>query len=80
LPVAFPASTSQAVSRPGEEKEARLSRSYYKRVIETFKEAEANGLGAVSLEGRMIDVANYRQAEDALVLAEGIAEKKHKRK
>ena len=54
--------------------------AYYKRVIETFKEAEANGLEAVSLEGRMIDVANYRQAEDALVLAEGIAEKEHKRK
>jgi|MudIll2142460700_1097286.scaffolds.fasta_scaffold90791_1 hypothetical protein len=28
----------------------------------------------------MIDVANYRQAEDALVLAEGIAEKERKRK
>ncbi len=54
--------------------------AYYKRVIETFKEAEANGLGAVSLEGRIIDVANYRQAEDALVLAEGIAEKERKRK
>ena len=28
----------------------------------------------------MIDVANYRQAEDALVLAEGIAENEHREK
>ena len=42
--------------------------AYCKRVIETFKEAEANGLGAVSWEERMIDVAKtFYTMEIALV-------------
>jgi len=48
---------------------------YAKKVVQAFKEAEARGLGAASLEGRMIDIAVYKQAEDLLKLAEAIAEK-----
>jgi len=51
---------------------------YAKKVVQAFKEAEAKGLGAASLEGRMIDIAVYRQAEDLLKLAEAIAEKERK--
>lgn len=52
---------------------------YAKKVVSAFKEAEARGLGAASLEGRMIDIAVFRQAEDLLTLAEAIAEKEKKR-
>jgi len=52
---------------------------YAKKVVSAFKEAEARGLGAASLEGRMIDIAVFRQAEDLLTLAEAIAEKERKR-
>jgi hypothetical protein len=48
--------------------------------VQAFKEAEAKGLGAASLEGRMIDIAVYRQAEDLLKLAEAIAEKEKENK
>jgi citrate lyase subunit beta/citryl-CoA lyase len=51
---------------------------YAKKVVSAFKEAEAKGLGAASLEGRMIDIAVYRQAQDLLALAEAIAEKERK--
>ncbi|MEM3464501.1 MAG: CoA ester lyase [Candidatus Bathyarchaeia archaeon] len=51
---------------------------YAKKVVNAFKEAEAKGLGAASLEGRMIDVAVYKQAEDLLALAAAIAEKEEK--
>jgi citrate lyase subunit beta/citryl-CoA lyase len=51
---------------------------YAKKVVSAFKEAEAKGLGAASLEGRMIDVAVYKQALDLLTLAETIAEKEKK--
>jgi citrate lyase subunit beta/citryl-CoA lyase len=52
---------------------------YTKKVVSAFKEAEARGLGAASLEGRMIDIAVFRQAEDLLALAEAIAEREIKR-
>ena len=52
---------------------------YAKKVVNAFKEAEARGLGAASLEGRMIDIAVFRQAEDLLSLAEAIAEKEEKK-
>jgi len=48
---------------------------YAKKVVKAFKEAEAKGLGAISLEGKMIDIANYRQAEELLAWAEAIAQK-----
>lgn len=51
---------------------------YAKKIVQAFKEAEAKGLGAASLEGRMIDIAVYKQAQDLLTLAEAIAEKENK--
>lgn len=51
---------------------------YAKKVVNAFKEAEARGLGAASLEGRMIDIAVFRQADDLLVIAESIAKKEGK--
>jgi citrate lyase subunit beta/citryl-CoA lyase len=51
---------------------------YAKKVVSAFREAEAKGFGAASLEGRMIDVAVYKQALDLLALAEAIAEKEKK--
>ena len=48
---------------------------YAKKVVKAYKEAEARGLGVASLEGRMIDLPVFNQAEDLLALAKGIAEK-----
>lgn len=53
---------------------------YAKRVVEAFKEAEARGMGAVSLEGKMIDIASHRDAKDFLLLVDAINEKEKKRK
>lgn len=52
---------------------------YARKVIAAFKEAEEMGSGAVSLGGKMIDAANFRQSEDLLSLAEAIAERKSKK-
>jgi len=46
---------------------------YARKVVEAFSEAEARGLGAISLDGKMIDVANFRQAQDLIAWAEVIA-------
>lgn len=51
---------------------------YAKKVVKAFKEAEAKGLGAISLEGKMIDIANYRQAEELLAWAEAIAQRERR--
>ena len=51
---------------------------YAKKIVNAMKEAEARGLGAASLEGRMIDIAVLRQAEDLLSLANLIAKKESK--
>jgi citrate lyase subunit beta/citryl-CoA lyase len=48
---------------------------YAKKIVNAMKEAEAKGLGAASLEGRMIDIAVLKQAEDLLILADLIAKK-----
>lgn len=50
-----------------------------KKVKEAFEEAAKRGLGATTLEGRMIDVAFYKQAEETLKMAE-IIEKRKQRK
>lgn len=34
--------------------------------MEAFKTAEEHGLGAVSLDGKMIDVASYLRAQELL--------------
>ena len=49
---------------------------YARKVVEAFSEAEARGLGAISLDGKMIDVANFRQAQDLIAWAEVIAQKR----
>lgn len=49
---------------------------YCKRVVATFKEAQTRGAGAISLDGKMIDYANYRQAEDILAIWNAIIKRK----
>lgn len=51
---------------------------YAEKVVEAFQRAEARGLGAISLEGKMIDIANFRQAEELLSLAKAIAQKERR--
>jgi citrate lyase subunit beta/citryl-CoA lyase len=41
-----------------------------RRVVEAFEKARAAGSGAIALDGKMIDQANYRQAQDCLARAE----------
>ncbi len=52
---------------------------YSRRVVEAFEEAQAKGLGAISFEGKMIDIMSYRQAKDLVNFVEVIAEKEKKR-
>ena len=49
---------------------------YCKRVVAAFKEAQARGAGAISLDGKMIDYANYRQAEEILAIWDAIIKRK----
>jgi len=49
---------------------------YCKRVVAAFKEAQARGAGAISIDGKMIDYANYRQAEDILAIWDTIIKRK----
>ena len=51
---------------------------YAKKIVKAMSEAEAKGLGATSFEGRMIDIAVLRQAEDLVSLADSIAKKEHR--
>jgi len=46
-----------------------------KRAVGAFREAEAQGLGAISLGDTMIDIANAWQAEELIAWAEAIARK-----
>lgn len=52
---------------------------YARRVVEAFEAAQARGLGAISLEGKMIDYMNYKQAKDLASFVEVIAEKGKRR-
>lgn len=49
---------------------------YCKRVALAFKEAQSRGVGAISLDGKMVDYASYRQAEDTLAIWDEIVKKK----
>ena len=49
--------------------------AYARKVVEAFREAEEQGLGAISLDGKMIDVANARQAQELIAKAEAMAQK-----
>jgi len=53
--------------------------SYAEKVIKTYEEAAARGLGAASLEGRMIDYATYRMAKELNLVSKAIAEKEKRR-
>ncbi len=46
-----------------------------RRIIEELRKAEAQGKGAASLDGKMIDAASEKMANNVLVLAEAIAAK-----
>lgn len=50
-----------------------------KKIVVAFEEAESRGLGAISLEGKMIDYMNYRQAKDLVSFVEFIAGREEKR-
>ena len=43
------------------------------RIIEELKKAEAEGRGAASLDGKMIDAASERMARNVLTVADAIA-------
>ena len=43
-----------------------------KRILVALKEAEAQGKGAASLDGKMIDAASEKMAKNVLVVAEAI--------
>ena len=43
-----------------------------RRIMDAMREAEREGRGAVSLDGRLIDLASIRMAENLLKKAEGI--------
>ena len=47
-----------------------------RKVIEAFEQAESQGMGAVSLEGKMIDVASYKLAKDIVDRARAITDRK----
>ncbi len=47
--------------------------AYARKVVGAFRSAEAEGQGAISLNGKMIDAANARQAADLIAWAEAIS-------
>jgi len=53
------------------EKDIELAR----KIVNAYEEAVKRGLGATSVEGRMIDKATYEQARELLMMAEIIKEK-----
>ncbi len=51
-----------------------------RKIVAAFEEAQGRGLGAISLDGKMIDIMNYRQARDMVDFVELIAEREEKRR
>ena len=49
-----------------------------RKIVDAFGVAQRQGLGAISLDGKMIDVANFRQAQDVLASAEVIERRQTK--
>lgn len=58
---------ANALFTPSEDEIARA-----RRILEAMREAESRGSGAVSLDGRMIDIASIRQAETLVRKSEAI--------
>ena len=46
------------------------------RILKAFREAEQRGLAAISLDGKMVDVGNARQAADTVARAEAVSDRK----
>jgi hypothetical protein len=51
--------------------EAEVTRA--RRIVEALREAEAQGKGAASLDGKMIDAASERMAANVIAVADAIA-------
>jgi citrate lyase subunit beta/citryl-CoA lyase len=49
---------------------------YAKKIVGSFNEALQSGVGAISINGKMIDQANLKQAEEVLKLAELVEKRK----
>jgi len=49
--------------------------AFSQRMVDAYKEAEAQGKGAAVLDGKMIDIAMYKMGMDMIAKADGIAEK-----
>lgn len=49
--------------------------NYAERVVKAYEESAARGLGAASLEGRMIDYATYRMAREVKLVSKAITER-----
>jgi len=47
-----------------------------RRILEAMAKAESEGLGAVSLDGKLIDIASIKQAEAIVKKSEAIAARK----
>ena len=50
------------------------------RMIKAYEEAQAQGKGAASLDGKMIDIAMYRMGLETIAKAEGIEKRARQRK
>lgn len=53
---------------------------YAGRLVEAFEEAQERGLGAISFDGKMVDIMNYKQSKDLVNLVEIITQKEKRRK
>jgi citrate lyase subunit beta/citryl-CoA lyase len=49
-----------------------------KKIIKAYEEAMSRGLGAASVEGRMIDEATYKMAKETLMFCETIGKKRQR--
>lgn len=50
--------------------------TWAKQVVETYQQAQATGLGAIAIDGKMIDAASIRMAERTLTIARTIEERR----
>ena len=53
--------------------------AFANRVIQSYEEAKAKGLGATSIGGRMIDYGSYRRAVNLISTAEKIADREKRK-
>lgn len=53
---------------------------YARKIVAAYEQAQARGLGATSVDQKMIDIATFRQAQELLMLAERISERHRKKK